>query len=477
MQETQLKRALSARQIRFMALGAAIGVGLFLGSAKAIQMAGPSVLIAYMVAGAIIFLIMRALGELAVDNPVSGSFSTYAAEYLGPFAGFLTGWNYWIMNIGVGIAEVTAVAIYMKLWFPDVPQWIWALASVITIGALNLITVKLYGELEFWFALIKVGTMLLLIAGGLGMIVLGWGNSGVPIGVANLWSHGGWFPHGVSGLLMSLPIVVYAYAGIEMIGLTAGEVQQPERTIPSAINSVLWRILLFYVGSLAVILAIYPWDQIGTAGSPFVTTFERLGIREAAGLINFVVITAALSSFNCTIFGSSRVLHGLAMQKQAPAMLGRTAANGVPVQGVLLSLVCLLAGVLMNYLAPESIFGWLMALLSFTAVWTWATIVLAHYRFRLQRKRLHQPAAAFPMFAWPLTSWIALLFLVFLVGTMAAEEKNRISLFVGVAWIAFLGIAYTVGGVGTRAKRFEPAPINAGFSAPQEKLGGFQREN
>jgi AAT family amino acid transporter len=473
MQEIQLKRVLNARQVRFIALGAAIGVGLFLGSAKAISIAGPSVLIAYLVAGGAVFLIMRALGEMAVENPVSGSFSTYASQYLGPFAGFLAGWNYWVLCIGVGIAETTAVAIYMKLWFPDVPQWVWALAAVVSIGALNAITVKLYGELEFWFALIKVATMLLFIAAGVLMITTGLGNGGAPFGLSNLWAHGGWFPNGISGTLMSLPIVVYAFVGIEMIGLTAGEISEPKRVLPGAINSVLWRILIFYVGSLAVMLAIYPWNEIGTQGSPFVMTFERLGIREAAGLINFVVITAALSSFNCTIFGSSRLLHGLALQKQAPTAMARTAANGVPMRSVLLSLVCLFVGVVLNYLAPESIFDWLTALVSFAAIWTYATILAAHYRFRVLRRRRLQPAASFPMLAWPLSSWIAMVFLAFLACTMAIDGHSRASLIAGVVGIVVLAIVYKAFGLGASALRAGESPsavesLGAGESLPQD---------
>ena len=202
-----LQRRLRPRHIAFMALGMAIGAGLFLGSASAINLAGPSVLFAYMIGGVMIFIIMRALGEMAVHDPVAGSFGTYAHRYLGPFAGYLTGWNYWILMVGVGIAESTAVGIYMKPWFPDLPQWIWVLGSVVMIGGLNLMTVKVYGELEFWFTAIKVVTVILMIAGGAAMIWLGWGNAGKPVGLGNLWQHGGWFPHGITGMVLALPVV------------------------------------------------------------------------------------------------------------------------------------------------------------------------------------------------------------------------------------------------------------------------------
>ena len=218
-----LQRRLTPRHITFMALGMCIGAGLFLGSASTIRLAGPSVLVAYLFGGAMIFIIMRALGEMAVHDPVAGSFSTYAHKYLGPFAGYLTGWNYWILMMGVGIAESTAVGIYMKAWFPDWPQWIWAFGSVAMIGGLNLLAVKVYGEMEFWFALIKVLTVVLMIAGGAAIIWLGWGNGGHPVGLSNLWSHGGWFPNGVTGMVLALPVLVFSFGGIETIGMAAAE--------------------------------------------------------------------------------------------------------------------------------------------------------------------------------------------------------------------------------------------------------------
>lgn len=314
--QQQLHRGLSERHIRLMALGAAIGVGLFLGSANAIKLAGPGILLAYLLGGAAIFIIMRALGEMAVHNPVAGSFSRYARDYLGPLSGYLTGWNYWFLWLVTCVAEITAVGIYMQMWFPDSPQWAWALAALIAMGSVNLITVKAYGEFEFWFAMIKVVTIVAMILAGLAMIVFGFGNNGVAIGISNLTAHGGFFPNGAQGVLMSLQMVMFAYLGVEMIGLTAGEAANPAKSIPDAINSVFWRIVIFYVGALFVILSLYPWNELGTTGSPFVMTFERLGIREAAGIINFVVLTAALSSCNGGIFSTGRMLYNLAQQKQ-----------------------------------------------------------------------------------------------------------------------------------------------------------------
>ncbi|SHM03569.1 amino acid permease [Rhodanobacter sp. OK091] len=450
-----LQRRLTPRHITFMALGMAIGAGLFLGSASTIKLAGPSVLFAYLFGGAMIFIIMRALGEMAVQDPVAGSFSTYAHKYLGPFAGYLTGWNYWILMMGVGIAESTAVGIYMKQWYPDLPQWIWTFGSVAMIGGLNLMAVKVYGELEFWFALVKVLTVVLMILGGATIIWLGWGNGGHPVGLSNLWTHGGWFPNGVTGMVLALPVLVFSFGGIETIGMAAAEAAQPERTIPRAVNSVIWRILIFYVGALFVIMAIYPWDELGTQGSPFVVTFAKLGIPQAAGLINFVVITAALSSFNSTTFSGSRMLYSLSTKRQAPIALQRLSKHGVPVRGVLVTMACLMVGVLLNYLVPERIFGMMMSILAFNTVWTWGMVLIAHWRFRRQQTG----ALAFQLRWWPLSSVVCLAFLAFVLVMLGYSPDTRVALYVGVAWVLLLTLAYKVFGVDRRLLAVQNVPV------------------
>ncbi|MBP1475034.1 amino acid permease [Frateuria sp. MAH-13] len=444
----QLQRQLTPRHITFMALGMCIGAGLFLGSASTIKLAGPSVLIAYLFGGAMIFVIMRALGEMAAHEPIAGSFSAYAHKYLGPFAGYLTGWNYWVLMMGVGIAESTAVGIYMKDWFPELPQWIWAFASVVMIGGLNLMAVKVYGEMEFWFALIKVLTVVLMILGGFGIIWFGWGNGGQPVGISNLWTHGGWFPNGFTGMVLALPVLVFSFGGIETIGMAAAEAAHPERTIPKAVNSVIWRILIFYIGSLFVIMAIYPWNELGTRGSPFVTTFAKLGIPQAAGLINFVVITAALSSFNSTTFSGSRMLHSLATKGQAPAAMGYLSTSGVPVRGVMVTIFFLLLGVLMNYLVPERIFGMIMSILAFNTVWTWGTVLVAHWRFH---RRQPEPLP-FRLRLWPFSSILALAFLLFVLVMLGYSPDTRVALYVGAGWVALLTVAYWGFGIGRRMR-------------------------
>ncbi|RDS85502.1 amino acid permease [Dyella psychrodurans] len=440
-----LQRRLTSRLITFMALGMAIGAGLFLGSASSIQLAGPSVIFAYLFGGLMIFIIMRALGEMAVHDPVAGSFSSYAHRYLGPFAGYLTGWNYWLLMVGVGMAESTAVGIYMKEWLPDLPQWIWVFGSAVAIGTLNLMAVRVYGEMEFWFTMIKVVTVVLMILGGAAMIWFGWGNGGHPVGFSNLWSHGGWFPNGMHGMVLALPIVVFAFGGIETIGMAAGEAAHPERNIPRAVNSVLWRIMIFYVGALVVIMAIYPWDQLGTQGSPFVTTFAKLGIHQAAGVINFVVITAALSGFNSTMFSGSRMLYSLSHKGQAPAVLGKVNEHGVPTRSVLACLACLIIGVLLNYLLPGRIFAVMMSVLSFNTVWTWSMVLIAHFSFRRRYGK-----TTFPLRVWPLSSAVCLAFLLFVVVMLGYSPDTRVALYVGAAWVVLLSVAYLAFGIGRR---------------------------
>ena len=434
-----LKRELGERHVRLIALGACIGVGLFLGSAKAIEMAGPAILLAYLAGGLVILVIMRALGELAVHNPVAGSFSRYAHDYLGPLAGFLTGWNYWFALMVICVAEISAVAIYMGVWFPDTARWLWALAALGSMGAINLLAVRAFGEFEFWFALIKVVTIIALILGGIGIIAFGLGNDGVATGIANLWRHDGFMPNGWGGVLMSLQLVMFAYFGTELVGLAAGETKQPETTIPRAIGSMFWRVLLFYVGALLVILSIYPWHGIGSGGSPFVLTFERLGIRTAAGLINFVVITAALSACNAAIFSTGRMLCALAEKGKAPALLVRTTAKGVPRNALLLTHAVLLLGVLCKYLLPEQVFLWATAIVTFGAIWTWAVILLAQLRFRAGLSPEERGRLGYPMWLWPWSSYLALGFLGLVLGVMGYFGDLRVALYVGPVFL--LGLA------------------------------------
>lgn len=441
-----LHRGLQERHIQLIALGGAIGVGLFLGSASAIKTAGPALMVSYLIGGIIIFYIMRALGEVAVAYPVSGSFSAYANRFLGPMAGYLTGWTYWFMWVVTCMAEITAVGVYMQFWFPEIPQWVPALAALVCMTTINLIAVEAYGEFEFWFALIKVVTIIIMIVAGLGMIIFGLGNNGVPIGISNLWAFDGFSPKGLTGMMMALVMVMFAYVGIELVGVTAGEAKDPEKTLPAAIDKVFWRILIFYIGALFVIMSLYPWNQLGTIGSPFVLTFEKLGVRAAAGIINFVVLTAALSSCNSGIFSTGRMLYNLSLQGRAPHFFGRLSSRKVPLNGILVSAVFLLIGVVLNYIVPGKVFTYVTSVGTFAALWVWAIIVLVQMKFRQELTPEQRSQLKYPMPGYPVINWVCLVFLAFVAVIMCFDPDTLIAMIVGPIWLLLLVAAYYIFG-------------------------------
>ncbi|AVF53879.1 UNVERIFIED_ORG: histidine transporter [Pseudomonas parafulva] len=439
-----LKRGLTARHIRFMALGSAIGTGLFYGSASAIQMAGPAVLLAYLIGGAAVFMVMRALGEMAVHNPVAGSFGHYASTYLGPMAGFILGWTYAFEMVIVAIADVTAFGIYMGFWFPEVARWTWVLGIVLVIGALNLCNVKVFGELEFWLSLLKVGAIVAMILAGLGIMVFGFSQvgSGQAVGVGNLFEHGGFMPNGVAGLIASFAVVMFAFGGIEIIGVTAGEAKDPQRVIPKAINAVPLRILLFYVLTLFVLMCLYPWPQIGSQGSPFVQIFSNLGIGSAAAVLNVVVISAAVSAINSDIFGAGRMMYGLAQQGHAPKGFSRLSRHGVPWMTVVVMGAALLVGVLLNYLIPENVFLLIASIATFATVWVWLMILITQVAMRRRMSREQMAELKFPVPFWPWGPALAIAFMVFVFGVLGYFPDTQAALLVGMVWLVFLVASY-----------------------------------
>lgn len=438
---SQLARGLTARHILFIALGSAIGTGLFYGSAKAIQMAGPAVLLAYFIGGAAVFIMMRALGEMTVRDPVSGSFSHYATKYLGPMAGFITGWTYTFEMVMVCIADVTAFGIYMKLWFPHVDQWIWALAVILVIGGINLFHVKAFGEMEFWLCLVKVLAIIAMIVGG-GILLLVGTNFGYPIGISNLWENGGFMPYGIEGVVASLAIVMFAFGGVEVIGVTSSEADNPEKSIPKAINAVPFRILFFYVFTLFILMSLFPWNQIGLEGSPFVMIFDKLGIPYAPHILNLVVIAAAVSAINSDIFGAGRVMYGMAQNKQAPAAFLKVNKQGVPwVTAVVLSFT-LGIGVYLNYVIPKDVFVLIASIATFATVWVWLMILCSHLMMRYKMTKAEVAELKFPVPFWPVAPILTTAFMVFVVGLLGYFEESRKALYVGIAWVALLVVAY-----------------------------------
>jgi len=434
-----LQRGLQNRHIQLIALGGAIGTGLFLGIGPAIQMAGPAVLLGYGIAGIIAFLIMRQLGEMVVEEPVSGSFSHFAWKYWGPFAGFLSGWNYWVMFVLVGMAELTAAGIYMQYWLPNVPTWIWAAAFFIIINAANLVNVRLYGEMEFWFALIKVLAIIAMI--GFGLWLLFSGHGGERATFDNLWQHGGFLATGWHGLIMSLAVIMFSFGGLELIGITAAEARDPQTTIPKAVNQVVYRILIFYIGSLVVLLALYPWVDVNADSSPFVMIFHELDSNIVASALNFIILVASLSVFNSGVYSNSRMLFGLSVQGNAPAFLTRVNARGVPVNSLMLSAGITSLVILINYLLPKEAFGLLMALVVATLLLNWIMICLAHLKFRAAMRRQGRETK-FKALLYPASNYVCIAFLVLILGLMCTIDGMRMSAILLPVWIAFLFIAF-----------------------------------
>ena len=447
-QPGELRRSLKNRHIQLIALGGAIGTGLFLGSAGVLQSAGPSMILGYAIAGCIAFLIMRQLGEMIVEEPVAGSFSHFAHRYWNGFAGFLSGWNYWVLYILVGMAELTAVGKYIQFWWPQVPTWASAAGFFVLINAINLGNVRLFGEAEFWFALVKVAAILGMIA--LGLWLLASGHGGEQAQVANLWRHGGFFPHGVGGLVMALAFIMFSFGGLELVGITAAEAAEPEKVIPKAINQVVYRILIFYVGALGVLLCLYPWDALLAtlnasgdpySGSPFVQIFSLIGSDVAANVLNFVVLTAALSVYNSGVYCNSRMLYGLAEQGNAPRLFLRVNRRGVPLPAIGASALVTLLCVVINYTLPRGALELLMSLVVAALVINWAMISLIHLRFRasLVRRGVRPRFAAL----WhPYGNYLCLAFLLLILGVMWRIEGIRLSVLAIPVWLTFIALCY-----------------------------------
>lgn len=437
-QEGDLKRGLKNRHIQLIALGGAIGTGLFLGIGQTIKMAGPAVLLGYALGGFIAFLIMRQLGEMVAEEPVSGSFSFFANKYWNGFAGFLAGWNYWVLYVLVSMAELTAVGLYVQFWWPEIPTWVSAAFFFIVINAVNLSNVKHFGEMEFWFAIIKVVAIIGMIVFGSYLLLSGAG--GPQASISNLWAQGGFLPHGWSGLVMSLAIIMFSFGGLELVGITAAEADDPRKSIPRAVNQVIYRILIFYVGALAVLLALYPWNQLAEGGSPFVLIFSALGSDITANILNIVVLTAALSVYNSSVYCNSRMLHGLAQQGNAPRFLMKVDKRGVPVTAIALSGVMTLICVVINYLIPGKAFQLLMALVVAALVINWAMISLTHIKFR-HAMNAQQVVPAFKAFWFPFANYLCLVFLAgMLVILYLLDEKISVGLvpvWLGLLWAGY----------------------------------------
>ncbi|MFW1747765.1 amino acid permease [Acinetobacter guillouiae] len=437
---SQLKRGLKNRHIQLIAMGGAVGTGLFLGSAQVIQSAGPSIILGYAIVGLIAFLIMRQMGEMIVEEPVAGSFSYFSQKYWGKFPGFLSGWNYWVMYILVAMTELTAVAKYVHYWWPHIPAWVSALFFFVIVTGFNLGNVKFYGESEFWLAIIKVVAVISMIVFGLYLLLTAGADSTAT--VANLWQHGGFFPHGFSGLFYMLAFLMFAFGGIELIGMTAAEAENPEKSIPQAVNRVIFRILVFYVASLAIIMSLIPWNQLDLGGldkSPFVMIFSQLGLGWAAHLLNFIILTAALSVYNSGMYANSRMLYGLAVQGNAPKMFAKVSKQGVPITAVIFSSILIFGCVLLNYFVPEEALSHLMYLAVAALVLNWALISFTHLKFR-RAKKLEGTKVKFPSFFSPVSNYIVLVFISMILYIMWVQNFKESVILIPIWIIVMFGL-------------------------------------
>ncbi|MDX2849702.1 amino acid permease [Actinacidiphila glaucinigra] len=442
--EEGYKRGLSARQVQMIAIGGAIGTGLFYGSSTGIAAIGPSLIACYAGAGIVIFFIMRALGELLTYRPTSGSFADYAREFFGPFAGFATGWSYWALWVTACMSEVTVAGAYINFWWPSVPVWSTAAAALVVLFVANLVSVKIFGELEFWFSTIKVTAIIAMIVIGVGILTFGFSSAGDTASVTHLWADGGFAPSGAWQAMLAMQGVIFAYLGVELVGITAGEAENPKQTLRKAINTLPVRIGVFYVGTLIVLLSVFSWTRYTPGVSPFVQVFVQVGIPGAAGIMNFVVLTAALSSCNSGIYSTGRMLRGLAVNGEAPKAVAKLSDRQLPLPALVMSTLVMGVGVIVNVVSPGKAFVYITSVATCAGLWTWIMILAAHLRYRAKVRAGLLPASDFRMPGAPVTNWIAIVALLSVVVLMATDADTRLGLYVWLVWSAVLCTGYLV---------------------------------
>ncbi|MFD7687865.1 amino acid permease [Streptomyces sp. NPDC059781] len=443
-EKEDLKRDLKSRHIQMIAIGGAIGTGLFYGSGSAVATAGPAIIITYVVASVAIYFVMRALGEMSVAEPVSGAYISYANRYIHRFAGFLNGWNAFIFLLATTAAELNALGRYVQYWFPAVPIWATAAVAVTVMFVVNVVGVKFYGEAEFWFAIIKVVAIIALILFGFAMVVFGVGNGGHAIGLGHLHEHGGFFPNGVSGAFLAIVMVAFSFGGVENLGIAAGETKDVATTMPKAVNVTFWRLMIFYVGAITVLVTVFPWTSLNGSGSPFVTVFAKIGVPAAATVMNVVVVTAVLSAVNSAVFTNSRTFYNLSLQGNAPKFLGTVNDRSVPSKAVTAVFVTMAAGVLLNLLMPDQVFTVFSSVTVFGLICAWGSIVISHLRFRKIKVQNGQvDSIRYRMPLYPYSNYLALAFIAVVLACVAILPDTRVSLIVSGVWVLVVLAAYT----------------------------------
>lgn len=445
-QTQDLQRTLQNRHVQLIAIGGAIGTGLFMGSGKTIATAGPSVLFVYTIIGAVLFLFMRAMGELFLSDSRYSTFADIARDLIGPWAGFVTGWTYWMCWVVTGVADMVAITGYIRFWWPTTPAWIPIVIMTALLFTLNAMTVKAFGETEFWFALVKIIAILALVFVGIGMVLMGTvDEAGTAAAASNLWSHGGFFPTGVMGFLGGFQIALFAFVGIELVGTTVAETADPVKTLPKAINSIPIRIMLFYVAALAAIMMVTPWDQVDPERSPFVTMFSMTGLGAAATIVNLVVLTSAASSANSGIYSTSRMLFGLANRGDAPKVFSQLSKRHVPRNALFLSCVFLLSAIILMA-SGDSISAAFTLVTSMSAtlfMGVWVVIVVSYLIYLKKRPHLHE-ASTFKAPGAAASAWLVLVFMAIMVVVLGLFPDTRAGLVPSLVWIGAVTVAALV---------------------------------
>jgi AAT family amino acid transporter len=439
----ELSRQLGVGQLSMIAIGGAIGTGLFLGSSLTVHIAGPAVILSYILGAAITLVFMGALSEMAVAHPTAGSFGVYAEKYVNPWAGFTVRYTYWACQcIAIG-NEAIAIAIYCQWWFPHTSRWLWVLAFSVALIAVNARSVGSFGWFEYWFSMIKVIAIVIFIVLGVGAI---FGFGGTPIGLTNYTSHGGFFPHGVSAVWMAMVIVILSYTGTEVAAVTAGEAKDPDVAIPRALRQTVGRLLVFYLGAITVLVGLVPWNQIQpgetVTTSPFVRVFELMDVPAAATIVNFVVISAAASSMNCNFYLVSRMMFSLSRGGYAPAAFGRLSKRGVPVPALLASTVGLAIALAVTVIYPKIAFVYLYGVSLFGILFVWLMIFVTHIRFRPRWEAAGGRRLPARLIGYPYTSILGAVAMVAILATTWWVKDMRITLIAGIPWLGALTIIY-----------------------------------
>ena len=448
-EDGELQRSLSNRHLQLIAIGGAIGTGLFMGSGKTISLAGPSILFIYMIIGLMVFFVMRALGELLLSNLKYKSFIDFSTDLIGPWAGYFVGWTYWLCCITIGIADLSAIIYYLQFFnnglpFTPVEGVMISIAAIFFITGLNLVTVKLFGELEFWFALIKIIAIVVLILVGLWMIFTGFtSTAGEVASFTHLWSHGGMFPTGMHGFLAGFQIAIFAFVGVELVGTTAAETKDPEKNLPKAVNSIPIRIIFFYVLALVIVMSVTPWNKIDPAVSPFVNLFSQAGIAAAAIIMNLVVLSSVMSSMNSGVFSTSRMLFGLSREEQGPKLFGKLNTRAVPANALYFSTACLLGGAALQYFVPNTVEAFTLAttLSTILFILVWIIILWSYLVYYKTRPELHAKSV-FKLPGGPITCYVVIAFFIGVIYVLSLEPDTFRALKVSPIWLVILAIGY-----------------------------------